>query len=279
MSVASGEGDVTLRGERTARMRGYPSNPFSDPHCLRRGHGRFMSRLDHSRLWPPRTLRCGVLVSLPFFSGCAAGLGSVGAVGPALDAAVIAVAAASANGIPETARLTFDWSLREPNLNVRGEGVARVRPPDHARLDLFLGGGSSVLAVALVADDLRAPPGAPRGVIPSPPLLWASFGIFRPGDDAVMLGAEQVGERVRLRYRLPDSSELHYHLVENRIVGVEMFVDNDLVHQVDLKVPDPTKLASESTYRNHLAFRELSVTVSLVESVESFPDRTWSPGR
>jgi hypothetical protein len=219
------------------------------------------------------------LLAVVLLAGCAGGAGASHAVGPTVDADALAASAALANQISETAELRFDWSMREPNLNVSGEGLVRVQPPAHARVDLFLGEGSSVLAVALVGDELRAPRGAPRGVIPSAPLLWASFGVFRPGASSVILGAEQVGDRMRLRYRLPDGSELHYFLREQRVVGVEMMIDGKLVHQVDLEVPDLTKLPSESVYRNHPSFRELKIAVSSVESSDGFPERIWSPGR
>lgn len=247
---------------------------------IRRDRLRSMHLIDHAAQLPSRVIRHFAYAVLPLLAACAAGGGAgPGSVGPALDAQAVAAAASVANRIPETAQLNFEWSLREPNLNVHGEGVVRVQPPARARVDLFLGEGTSVLAVALVGDDLRVPRGAPRGVIPSAPLLWATFGIFRPGDASVILGAEQVGERVRLRYRLPDSNEIHYYLVEHRVVRVEMYVDDELVHEVDLDVPDPTQLATESIYRNNPSFRELKVSVSTVEKMNGFPERIWSPGR
>jgi hypothetical protein len=62
----------------------------------------------------------------------------------------------------------------------RGDGVARVAPPDSARLDLFLGGGFGSGAAVLLGDSLRAP-GAElfQRAIPPTPLLWASLGRLR----------------------------------------------------------------------------------------------------
>lgn len=239
---------------------------------------RFSSRFTRS---PHRVLSAFVYAIVPLLAACAGGGGGAppGSIGPQLDAQAVAAAATLANQIPETAQLSFEWSLREPNLNVHGEGVVRVQPPDRARVDLFLGEGTSVLAVALVGDELRVPRGAPRGVIPSAPLLWAAFGIFRPGDSAEMLGAEQVGEHVRLRFRLPDTNEIHYYLIQDRVVRVEMFMQDELVHEVDLDVPDVAQLARESVYRNNPSFRELKVAVSAVEMMDGFPERIWSPGR
>jgi hypothetical protein len=79
---------------------------------------------------------------------------------------------------PESQKLTFTWELNDNTIVARGEGVARLGPPDRARVDLFLGGGFGAAAAAiLVGDSLIVPPGA-RGLdlIPPAPLLWAALG-------------------------------------------------------------------------------------------------------
>ncbi|MDQ6737053.1 MAG: hypothetical protein M3Z30_05070 [Gemmatimonadota bacterium] len=59
----------------------------------------------------------------------------------------------------------------------RGDGVARLGPPDHARVDLFLGGGFGAAAAILVGDSLIVPPGAAGlNLVPPAPLLWAALG-------------------------------------------------------------------------------------------------------
>ena len=74
-------------------------------------------------------------------------------------------------------RLVFTWELNEASLVSRGEGAARIAPPDSVRLDFFLAGGMGSGAAALVGNDLRLPGGdAAARFVPPPALLWAALG-------------------------------------------------------------------------------------------------------
>ncbi len=74
-------------------------------------------------------------------------------------------------------RLVFRWELNGPDLVARGEGAARVAPPDSVRFDFFLAGGTGSGAAVVVGGNLRLPPGdAAAGFVPSPALLWAALG-------------------------------------------------------------------------------------------------------
>ena len=198
---------------------------------------------------------------------------------PTVDAQQVVAAATDGNPFPRASRVVFKWSIREPNLRVGGNGVARLEPPDRARLDLFLGNGQSVLAVALVDDDLRVPAGTPMQVVPSPPLLWASLGVFRPGDGVTLLGAEERDESVRLRYGLGNGDELWYQIRDGKLTGVELLHDGSAVHRVSLEREEGSELPREATYRNLASFTELKITVESVENVESYPADIWSPHR
>lgn len=85
-------------------------------------------------------------------------------------------------------RLIFRWQYRERVFSARGDGVARVAPPDSLRLDLFLDNGSSAGFVILIADSLTV--GAQEGAeryVPPVPLLWAALGrVTMTGRDTVI---------------------------------------------------------------------------------------------
>lgn len=80
-------------------------------------------------------------------------------------------------GLPKGHRhLVYDWDYEDPELTGRGDGAARISPPDSARVDLFLGGGIGG-AAALVGDTLRTPGiDLIKRYLPPPAMLWAGLG-------------------------------------------------------------------------------------------------------
>jgi hypothetical protein len=78
---------------------------------------------------------------------------------------------------PGHRRIVFRWDLESANFEARGDGAARLAPPDSARFDFFLAGGMGSGAAALVGSELRLPPhGTEAEFVPPPPLLWAALG-------------------------------------------------------------------------------------------------------
>jgi len=212
------------------------------------------------------------------FANTACGGGSLGSPVPILDSDQAVLRASRDNPFPNTSQVTFRWSVREPDLRLEGKGVARLQHPDCARLDLFMENGEAVLAASLVEDQLRAREGTRLQVVPSPALLWASLGVFRPGESVTLLGAEAFADDVfRLRYRLPDGDELRYELRSGRVTEVELRHEGNVTHRVALNREGGGELPKEATYRNLASFSELKVTVETVERVDSHPSDIWYP--
>ena len=205
--------------------------------------------------------------------------GSLGSPTPILDPDQAVQEVRQHNPFPTTSRVLFQWNVREPDLRLDGRGVARLQHPDRARLDLFMDNNEAVLAATLVEDQLRAREGTRLEVVPSPALLWASLGVFRPGDGATLLGAEAFGDEVlRLRYRLTDGDELRYEFRSFLVTGVELRHDGDAVHRVSLSREGEGELPAEAIYRNLASFSQLTVTVETVEGVDSHPSDIWYVG-
>jgi hypothetical protein len=78
---------------------------------------------------------------------------------------------------PVHRKVVFQWDYSQPELRIRGEGVARIAPPDSARLDFFVNGQGTGHAL-LVGDEIRLQSGqaSMRDFLPPAPLLWAALG-------------------------------------------------------------------------------------------------------
>ena len=202
--------------------------------------------------------------------------GSLGSPSPILDMDQAVGRASSDNPFPATSLVVFQWRVREPDLRLEGQGIARLQHPDRARLDLFMENGEAVLAAGLVEDELWAREEQALEFVPSPALLWAFLGVFRPGRDATRLDGEFFDDDVfRLRYRLPEGDELRYLFRSGRVTEVELRHEGDAVHRVVLKQESGGELPSEATYRNLASFSELKLTVDTVERVDSHPSDIW----
>lgn len=180
------------------------------------------------------------------------------------------------NRLERPTQLFFDWSAQEPDFRGSGQGVARLEPPDRARLDLFLDNGEQVAEAVLVGDELRIPPWVEVRMIPPPPLLWASLGVFRPGPGAELIEVRGQSQ-LNAEYRLPDGLQLRFSIEGRRVVGASVRDGDDVIRTLSVAETDPgARFPAEATYRDLPDFRELRVHLSTVEYVDSFPADIWS---
>jgi hypothetical protein len=165
---------------------------------------------------------------------------------------------------------TFRWEYEEPDLSARGEGVARVSPPDSARLDLFLGGGFGGGAAVLVADELRLPGGSDgiRRFIPPPPLLWAALGRLAvpPSADTTVRVDGDI-----LRADIGRDPVWRATFAGEQLVRLERIEDGRIAAWVARETEQRVR------YRDERSGRTLTLTVERRENALEFDARIWRP--
>ena len=183
---------------------------------------------------------------------------------------------AEVNRLERPTQLFFRWSAQEPDFRGSGDGVARLLPPDRARLDLFLDNGEQVAEAVLLGDDLEIPSWVEVGMIPPPPLLWASLGVFRPGQEADLEAVRGLSE-VEADYRMPGGELIRFRIEGRRLQGAAVLRGGDRIRTLDVTQPEPgASFPASAAYRDVPDFRELRVELSSVEYVDGFPEDIWS---
>lgn len=182
--------------------------------------------------------------------------------------------------VARPSRLEFRWRAREPDFRDEGMGVARVEPPYRARLDLFLDNGEVAAIAVLDGDELRIPESVPGELVPPAALLWAAFGVFRPGADAEMVNGRVTGGTMVLEYNLRSDEQVRFHLRNRAIVDAERLERGSVVERVFITdLMGETIFPKEATYRNMPDYRELRLTLQSVDHVDSFPPDIWYPNQ
>lgn len=211
-------------------------------------------------------------------SAAACGPQRLSVVGPLGDPAATAQSLRSDTELEEPVRIDFRWRLNEAGSRVTGVGVARIEPPNRARLDLFLDNDESVTAAALVDDELRLPPGAPDDILPPVQLMWGTLGVFRPTDDARLVGGDRLqGSAERLRYAYGNGTELHYQIEGGEVRRLDLIRDGSVVEWMTVEHDAAERWPASVVYRNLTDFRELEITRTSVTPTESFDPAIWDP--
>ena len=167
-------------------------------------------------------------------------------------------------------RVVFRWSYEESDLSARGDGVARLSPPDSARLDLFIGGGFGGGAAALVGNELRLPDGAEgiRRFLPPPPMLWAALGRL-----AVPAARDTVArvDADTLRADIGRQPVWRATFVGERLTRLERIEDGHVLAWVardgDARI----------RYRDEREGRSLTLNVERRENASEFDPQIWHP--
>ena len=212
--------------------------------------------------------------SLPRLSraGRLAMVASLAAVGCAPRARPLAGVAAPERALPRVElpagarRVVFRWRYEEAEgFSARGEGVARVAPPDSGRLDFFLEGGMAGGFAILVGDRLTTPSDLGRRLIPPPALMWAALGrlaVPAARDTTVAIAGDT------LRADLHGDPTWRVTLVGNRLVRLDRIVGGRIVEWV-------TRDSTTLRYRHEAERRGLSLDVVRQEPANAFPASIW----
>lgn len=208
-----------------------------------------------------RQMLAGAIVVICSF-GCAPRLRPLPGVPakPALPPATLA---------PERRRVVFRWELQDPDLTARGEGAARIAPPDSARLDFFLAGGLGSGAAVLIDRELRFPERADdiaRRLVPPPPLLWGALG--RLAIPALRDTLARVdGDTLRADIGSPVAWRLTF--VRDTLRRVER-VDGDRVVEWVNRYAD-----GRVRYRHEVSRRQLDLFITRSDDASAFDSAIW----
>lgn len=165
-------------------------------------------------------------------------------------------------------RTVFSWEYKERLGSAKGEGVARIAPPDSVRIDLFLENGSYVGFVIMIADSLtRVSQDEARRSLPPPTLLWAALGVVRvTATDTI---ARQDGDTLRVQIGREPAWRLAF---ASRMLGrMERIAAGKIEETVERK---------DST---HVVYRQPGAGKSIVLSIRGFFSETgfdaaiWRP--
>ena len=179
-----------------------------------------------------------------------------------------------AAGVPDTRlppgyrRLIFAWEYKERMFSARGDGVARIAPPDSVRIDLFLENGNSGGYVILIGDSLTAlAQDEARRSLPPEPLLWAALGVVRV--TAPDTTARQDGDTLRVEVGSNPTWRMAFG---SRTLGrMEQIVGGRIEQVVERR--DSTRVV----YRQPAAGRSLVLTMRRSIPESGFDAAIWRP--
>lgn len=166
--------------------------------------------------------------------------------------------------------VVFRWDYSDPDMIARGDGAARIAPPDSGRVDFFLDGGIGAGRAVLIGTELRIPASAEfaRRFFPPAPLLWAALGRIAvpPAADTIVRVS---GDTVRADIGTGDVWRIT--IIGHSLRRVERIDGGRIVEQVDRG--DGVRVK----YEHLAARRSLGITITRSFAVAGFDDEIWSP--
>lgn len=169
---------------------------------------------------------------------------------------------------PVHRQIGFLWTYADNDFRVKGEGAARVAPPDSVRLDFFVANGMGGGRALLIGDDLSTPGASNRvrDYLPPAPLLWAALGRLR------VPAARDTTARVdgdTLRVEIGSDPAWRATFVGDDLRRLEL-IDGGRVPQWMTREPD-----GHVRYQNDRARRRLDLTILRVDTLPAFDAAIW----
>lgn len=170
---------------------------------------------------------------------------------------------------PVHRRVVFRWELQDSDLTARGEGAARIAPPDSTRLDFFMAGGLGSGAAVLINGDLRLPSQADdlgRRLVPPAPLLWAALGrlaVPALADTVVRVDAET------LRADIGTPVAWRVTFVHDTLRKLERVDGGRIIEWIERLADGRVR------YRHEVGHRRLDLTITRSDEVSAFDPSIW----
>jgi len=167
---------------------------------------------------------------------------------------------------PGHRRLVFRWEYADQALGARGEGAARIAPPDSVRLDFFLDGGVAGGHAIVIGDSLFTPGGdQARRYLPPVAMLWAALG--RLAIPAVPDTVAKVDGNI-LRADIGRNPTWRVAFTGDELTRLERIVDGRRIEWVN-------RAGSDIRYQHERASRSLTLRVTTTDAVPAFDPAIW----
>lgn len=168
---------------------------------------------------------------------------------------------------PGHKRIVFRWNYSDQALGARGEGVARIAPPDSVRLDFFLDGGMGGGYAIVIRDSISTPGGDQvRRYLPPVALLWAALGRL-----AIAAAPDTVAkvDGNALRADIGRSPTWRVTFVGDQLTRVERIVDGRRIEWVN-------RSGSDIRYHHERASRSLTLRIISTDAAAPFDPAIWT---
>ena len=164
-------------------------------------------------------------------------------------------------------KVVFQWEMREGDITARGDGVARIAPPDSVRMDFFLGGGFGAGAAILIGDSLQIPgPALGKRLVPPRALLWAALGRFDvPSERDTVVRVD--GNVLRADIGAPVRWRATFH--GDTLTRLDR-VEGDRLQEWVERATD-----QKVSYRNETSRRSLSLVIQRSDAAAPFDPSIW----